>query len=116
MKIISVNYTVEWRLWISQIRIEKITYTLGLFDNEKKAANAYRKALTLWISKGVKPKIKRHNGFYKKDLNGNVLKYYKDLGEVLKDGYNVSSVSSSLNNNYRYKSGNYKGFVWEHQE
>ena len=55
-KYVGVHFSPKQRKWCSQIKIEKITYSLGYFIHEEDAKIAYDLALKNWNSLKFKPK------------------------------------------------------------
>jgi len=55
---IGVSYLTELKKYSSTIKIERVSYNLGYFDKEIKAAEAYKKALKYWKDYKKIPYIK----------------------------------------------------------
>jgi len=115
-KYVGVHYDKNTSKFVAQINIEGVTYTLGRCNNEEDAFYLYKKSLYKWERKGLKPNIKRNLGYVKKDLHGNVIKYYKTLKDVKNDGYSISSVSMCVNGKYPFNNNKYKKFIWEREK
>lgn len=113
-KYIGVHWSKSLKKWCCQINIQKTTYTIGHYKDELEAKKAYEDSLLLWETKKQKPKITKNRAFFKKRLNGEIIKEYSSLNHACDDGYNLTSVSMALNGNYPHKNGFYKGLIWEH--
>lgn len=114
-KYVGVHYVGKYNKWTSQIHIKGTTYSLGYCKTEKEAKDNYEKALLNWKSKGVTPEIKKHKGFVRKSIDGTILEKFKTLKQVKEKGFDVASVSNSLNGKYSFGNGFYKNSIWEYE-
>jgi len=68
-KYVGVHWVEVDKKWNSQINIEKKTYTLGRFESEEKANEAYQKALFNWNEKKILPKIRKSSKYPNMSFN-----------------------------------------------
>jgi len=60
-KFIGIYFDKKYKKWVSRIRIEKLRFTLGRFQNEKDASDVYQLALKNWEEFKIYPTKKEKN-------------------------------------------------------